>query len=67
MANLRLGLILSAEGGALKKMLLPFRIGLGGVIGSGKQYMSWVSIDDVIETIQHIIANEALCGPVNLV
>ena len=46
-ANLRLGLILSAEGGALKKMLLPFRIGLGGVIGSGKQYMSWVSIDDV--------------------
>ena len=66
-ANLRLGLILSAEGGALKKMLLPFRIGLGGVIGSGKQYMSWVSIDDVIGTIQHIIANEALCGPVNLV
>ena len=66
-ANLRLGLILSAEGGALKKMLLPFRIGLGGVIGSGKQYMSWVSIDDVIGMIQHIIANEALCGPVNLV
>ena len=66
-ANLRLGLILSAEGGALKKMLLPFRIGLGGVIGSGKQYMSWVSIDDVIGTIQHIIAKEALCGPVNLV
>ena len=66
-ANLRLGLILSAEGGALKKMLLPFRIGLGGVIGSGKQYMSWVSIDDVIGTIQHIIANEAVRGPVNLV
>jgi len=66
-ANLRLDLILSAGGGALKKMLLPFRIGLGGVIGSGKQYMSWVSIDDVIGTIQHIIANEALCGPVNLV
>ena len=66
-ANLRLGGILSAEGGALKKMLLPFRIGLGGVIGSGIQYMSWVSIDDVIGTIQHIIANESLCGPVNLV
>ena len=66
-ANLRLGLILSAEGGTLKKMLLPFRIGLGGVIGSGKQYMSWVSIDDVIGTIQHIIANAAVRGPVNLV
>jgi len=66
-ANLRLGLILSAEGGALKKMLLPFRIGLGGVIGSGKQYMSWVSIDDVTGMIQHIIANKAVRGPVNLV
>ena len=65
--NLRLGVILSAEGGALKKMLLPFRIGLGGVIGSGKQYMSWVSIDDVTGMIQHIIANEAVRGPVNLV
>ena len=66
-ANLRLGLILSAGGGALKKMLLPFRIGLGGVIGSGKQYMSWVSIDDVTGMIQHIITNEAVRGPVNLV
>ena len=66
-ANLRLGLILSTGGGALKKMLLPFRIGLGGVIGSGKQYMSWVSIDDVTGMIQHIIANEAVRGPVNLV
>ncbi len=65
--NLRLGVVLSTRGGAIKKMLLPFRIGLGGVIGSGKQYMSWVSIDDVIGMIQHIIANEALCGPVNLV
>ena len=65
--NLRFGVVLSAGGGALKKMLLPFRIGLGGVIGSGKQYMSWVSIDDVTGMIQHIISNEAVRGPVNLV
>ncbi len=66
-ANVRLGVVLSARGGALKKMLIPFRMGLGGVIGSGKQYMSWVGIDDVVEIIQYVIANDSLRGPVNLV
>ena len=66
-ANVRLGIVLSTAGGALKKMLLPFRMGLGGVIGSGKQYMSWVSIEDVTGMIQYVIANESMRGPVNLV
>ncbi len=63
----RLGIVLSASGGALKKMLLPFKMGLGGVIGSGKQYMSWVSIDDVAKMIQYVMANDSMRGPVNLV
>lgn len=66
-ANIRFGMILSPAGGALKKMLLPFKMGLGGVFGTGKQYISWVAIDDVVEMIQFIIANESLQGPVNLV
>jgi uncharacterized protein (TIGR01777 family) len=66
-ASVRLGVVLSAAGGALKKVLLPFRMGLGGVIGSGKQYMSWVGLDDVVEMIQHVIVNDLLQGPVNLV
>jgi uncharacterized protein (TIGR01777 family) len=65
--NIRLGIVLSASGGALKKMLLPFKMGLGGVIGSGKQYMSWVSIDDVAKMIQYVMANDSMRGPVNLV
>jgi uncharacterized protein (TIGR01777 family) len=48
-------------------MLLPFKMGLGGVIGSGRQYMSWVSIDDVVKMIQYIMANDSMRGPVNLV
>lgn len=66
-AHLRLGMVLSTVGGALKKMLFPFRLGLGGVIGSGKQYISWVSIDDLTEMIQYVINNESLQGPVNCV
>lgn len=65
--NARFGIVLSTKGGALKKMLLPFRMGLGGVIGSGKQYMSWVSIDDVVEMIQYVIMNESMEGAVNFV
>jgi hypothetical protein len=66
-ANVRFGVVLSTAGGALKKMLLPFRMGLGGVIGGGKQYMSWVSIDDVVGMIQYVIGNDSMRGPVNLV
>jgi uncharacterized protein len=64
--NLRLGVILSPRGGALKKLLLPFRLCLGTNLGSGKQWMSWVSIDDVIGAIQHAIATPELRGPFNL-
>jgi len=64
---LRFGMILSAAGGALKKMLLPFKLGVGGRIGNGKQYMSWVAMDDVVGAIHHAICAEALRGPVNVV
>ncbi|MBI2487420.1 MAG: TIGR01777 family protein [Deltaproteobacteria bacterium] len=65
--HLRFGLVLSPKGGALKTMLLPFRMGVGGTIGSGKQYLSWVAIDDVVGAIYHAITNENLKGPVNVV
>jgi uncharacterized protein (TIGR01777 family) len=63
----RFGVILSKRGGALKKMLLPFRLGLGGKIGSGSQYMSWIALDDVVGGILHSLANASLRGPVNFV
>lgn len=63
----RIGIVLSAKGGALKKMLLPFKLGLGGPIGDGEQYMSWIAIDDVIGAIHHILKDRTITGPVNLV
>lgn len=65
--NLRFGIVLSARGGALKKMLAPFRFGLGGRLGNGRQIMSWISLDDVAGAAQHVLGNTALEGPVNLV
>jgi len=65
--NLRFGAVLSRRGGALAKMLTPFRLGLGGIIGSGKQYLSWVAIDDVIGAIEHALVTDTLSGPVNVV
>ena len=65
--NARFGIVLSSKGGALKKMLLPFKMGLGGVIGSGEQYMSWLSIDDAVAMIQYVIANDSIHGSVNFV
>ena len=65
--NLRLGIVLSGNGGALAKMLPLFRIGLGGVLGSGTQYMSWVTLDDVIGAILHVIGRDGISGPVNCV
>lgn len=65
--NLRFGVVLSPKGGALKQMLLPFKFGLGGVVGSGKQYVSWIAIDDVLGIINTILFNEAIHGPVNAV
>ncbi len=63
--HLRFGMILSSAGGALKKMLLPFRLGAGGRIGSGAQYVSWIAIDDAIGAIQHAVCTDSLEGAVN--
>jgi uncharacterized protein (TIGR01777 family) len=65
--HLRNGLVLSKDGGALPKMLLPFKLGVGGKIGSGNQYWSWISLEDVCAAIQHCIQAGSLHGPVNLV
>lgn len=65
--RLRTGLVLGAEGGALARLLLPFRLGLGGKIGSGRQYMSWVVMDDLLGAVVHTVHTEALSGPVNVV
>jgi len=63
----RTGLVLSPNGGAMAKMLLPFKLGVGGIVGSGDQYWSWISIDDVCGAILHCVQAAALHGPVNLV
>lgn len=63
--NLRTGFVLSQGGGGLAKMLTPFRLGLGGVIGSGRQYMSWIALDDLVRAIQFTLTAAALSGPVN--
>lgn len=64
--NTRFGMILSANGGALAKMLIPFKFGLGGVIGSGNQYISWITLDEVLGIIYHILNTDTLAGPVNV-
>jgi uncharacterized protein (TIGR01777 family) len=64
---LRFGLILSRQGGALTKMLTPFKLGGGGRIGDGQQYWSWVSIDDAVGAVRHALITESLSGPVNVV
>jgi uncharacterized protein (TIGR01777 family) len=65
--NLRIGMVVSPHGGALPKMLTPFRLGLGGVVGSGRQWMSWIALDDLVSVIRYALATEALAGPVNAV
>jgi uncharacterized protein (TIGR01777 family) len=65
--NLRIGIVLSPLGGALAKMLTPFKLGAGGMMGSGRQYMSWIAVDDVIGAIHFALTHESLRGPVNAV
>ena len=65
--NLRTGVVLARDGGALKPMLLPFRLGLGGRIGSGQQYWSWISLDDEVGAMLFVLQNDSLRGPVNAV
>jgi uncharacterized protein (TIGR01777 family) len=64
---LRTGIVLSKEGGALGTMLTPFKFGLGGVVGNGKQWMSWISMDDHIAAILFALVNESFRGAVNAV
>ncbi len=65
--NLRFGMVLSPKGGALHKMMPPFKAYLGGVIGSGNQFVSWISIRDLVEVVVFIIKNDQITGPVNIV
>jgi hypothetical protein len=65
--HLRFGVVLSPHGGALAKMLPLFRWGLGGVVGSGRQYLSWVSLDDAVGAVFHALKTQALQGPANIV
>ena len=63
----RFGIILSARGGALRKMLTPFRLGIGGVVGSGRQYWPWLEIEDAVGIVEHALGDASLDGPVNAV
>src|SRR5579859_2625176 len=66
-AMLRLGIILAANGGALKRILVPFRLGAGGRLGNGRQWMSWITLDEVVSVIRFAIENDAIRGAVNTV
>src|SRR6266478_5336462 len=63
----RFGIILARQGGALPKMMLPFKIGVGGKLGSGQQWMSWVALEDVVGILRLVIENASLRGAVNIV
>jgi hypothetical protein len=65
--NLRIGLVLSNKGGALEKILTPFKLGLGGRIGDGQQWWSWIHIDDIVAAVHHALDTPSLFGPVNMV
>ena len=65
--NLRIGIVLSRDGGALAKMLLPFKLGLGGILGSGRQFMSWISLEDLVSVIERCLSDRTLSGPINAV
>jgi len=67
LVHMRTGIVLSPKGGVLKKMMLPVSLGLGGIVGSGQQYMSWVSMNDMLHMIEFIIEKSQISGPVNMV
>ena len=62
----RTGLVLAKQGGLLRQLLLPFKLGIGGRLGSGKQYMSWIALDDDLAAIIHLLKTPSISGPVNL-
>ena len=66
-AHPRIGVVLDAEGGALPKMLTPFKLGVGGRLGDGRQYMSWITLADVVSVIRRLVEDDGLSGPVNAV
>ncbi len=65
--NLRIGMVLTPEGGALAAMRTPFRLALGGKVGDGRQYMSWITRDDLVSVIGYALESDVLAGPVNAV
>ena len=65
--NLRIGFVLSKAGGGLAAMLLPFKLGIGGRVGCGLQYISWIALDDVVGAVSHALLSDTLRGPVNAV
>ena len=65
--QIRTGVVLSSRGGALAKMLTPFKMGVGGKVGSGTQWMSWIDVEDMVGAIHHILKSDLLHGPVNMV
>lgn len=67
LVNLRIGVVLSLRGGALKRMLTPFKLCFGGVVGSGRQVMSWIHLDDLVGVIEHALARDDLSRPLNAV
>lgn len=65
--HVRIGIVLSAKGGALAKMIAPFKLGVGGRVGDGRQYMSWITLDDLVAIIRRAVTDESLRGPLNAV
>ncbi len=65
--HLRIGFVLSGEGGGLQKMLTPFKLGVGGKVASGRQYVSWITLEDLVRVIRRALEDETLRGPVNAV
>lgn len=65
--KVRIGVVLSPDGGALQKMLLPFKLGMGGVVGSGKQYWSWIGLNDLVRVFQFCISDSEISGAINAV
>ena len=63
--NLRIGVVLAAKGGALARMLTPFKLGLGGPVGPGRQVMSWIALDDLVGLLETARSDSRLSGPVN--
>jgi uncharacterized protein (TIGR01777 family) len=63
--NLRIGMVLARDGGALARLLTPFRLGLGGRLGNGRQYMSWITREDLVRAMAHLLCMDTVAGPVN--